>query len=141
MSARPLNILIADDEPSNLELLQVILETAGHRVTAVEDGHQAIEHALSAAGEGRPYDLYLLDVFMPVKNGIEAVRALRAHPGTSDAPIVCVSAKASQVHEAEAMAAGSDAYVRKPIMRRPFLAALNEVLVEKGVLSPGESVG
>jgi CheY-like chemotaxis protein len=131
MPLAPLYILVADDEPFNVEILQVILETAGHRVATAENGQAAVAEARASVAAGDPFDVLLLDVYMPVMNGLEAVRQLRADPATADWPIVSVSAKAGEAHEAEAMRAGSDAYWRKPLRRQELLAALEALMRER----------
>jgi CheY-like chemotaxis protein len=136
MASVPLHILVADDEPFNVEILQVILETAGHRVATAENGQEAVREALAAAQAGDPFDLLLLDVTMPVMNGLEAVRQLRADPATAGWPIVSVSAKAGEGHEAEALRAGSDAYWRKPLRRKELLAALEAIMQHRGRRGP-----
>lgn len=117
----PLQLLLADDNPVNCRLASIILRRAGHRVDVVGDGERAIE-ALRAA----PYDLVLMDVQMPVLDGLEAARRIR---GLGDArlarvPIVAITANAMRGDDAACFAAGMDGYVTKPISAATLLDAV-----------------
>jgi two-component system sensor histidine kinase/response regulator len=109
---RPLNVLVAEDSPVNSKLLTTILEKQGHRVTAVEDGRAAL-NALS----GSEFDIVLMDVQMPVLDGISVVRAVRAKEGESAPrlPIIAVTAHAMASDRERCLSAGFDGYVTKPI--------------------------
>ncbi|MFN3431220.1 MAG: response regulator [Candidatus Sericytochromatia bacterium] len=86
----PLNILIVDDEPVNLEVAGLILRAVGHTVRTAANGREAVEVCLT--GPER-FDLVIMDLIMPVMSGEEAIRRLRDEPATRDMPILALSAK------------------------------------------------
>ncbi len=119
---RALNVLVADDDAYNLEILNVILTGEGHRVILVTNGPEAVERAR----ELHP-DLVFMDAVMPGEyDGLEAIRRLKELPGF-DALVICQSARASGVDRSAGLAAGADAYLTKPFKRRDVLALLEEM--------------
>lgn len=116
-----LRVLLADDNPVNCRLTSIILRRAGHAVDTVGDGEQALQ-ALSAA----PYDLVLMDVQMPVMNGLEATRRIRGlpDPWLAAIPIVAITANALRGDDEACFAAGMNGYVTKPISSATLLAAV-----------------
>lgn len=134
---KSLQVLVAEDEPSNAEIVQVILESEGHRVTVCMDGTQVLDLCLQ---QGRRFDVILMDILMPVMDGLETTRHLRADARTREVPIVCVSAKASGSDADRGLAAGCTSYVTKPYKRRTLLAEIRNALVKAGSLPPGESI-
>jgi len=102
-------ILIADDDPVIQKLLAVNFEMEGYRVVTASDGAEALERVAS----DHP-DLAVLDVMMPLMDGLDVVRALRADPGTRTMPVILLSAKAQAVDINRGLEAGADAYVTKP---------------------------
>jgi CheY-like chemotaxis protein len=104
-------ILLAEDNPVNRMLITTMLERVGHAVEAVENGRQAVEAVAS-----RPIDLVLLDMQMPVMDGLEAAAEIRALPGApSRVAIVGLSADAMAETIRKARETGFDDYVTKPI--------------------------
>lgn len=134
---KSLQVLVAEDEPSNAEIVQVILESEGHHVTVCMDGTQVLD---LCHRQGRTFDVILMDILMPVMDGLETSRRLRADERTRRIPIVCVSAKASGSDQEQGRRAGCDTYVTKPYKRRTLLGEIEKALVQAGVLSPGESI-
>lgn len=117
-----MRILVADDDPTNLEILNVILTGAGHRVVLVSDAPTA----LATARTFQP-DFVMMDAVMPGEfGGIEGIRRLRADPAFRGL-IICQSAKASQVDQAEALSAGAMAYLTKPYRRRDVLGMIERL--------------
>ena len=112
---RALHILLVDDNAINREIAELMLLAEGWTVEMAEDGAQAVE-MVTEAEPGR-FDLILMDVQMPVMNGYEATAHIRALPDPEKAaiPIIAVTANAYQEDANEALDAGMDGYVSKPI--------------------------
>ncbi|WP_420471881.1 response regulator [Brevundimonas sp. FT23042] len=109
---RRLRVLLADDHPVNRKVVEMILAQAEIDLTAVEDGSQA----LNAARDG-DYDLVLMDMQMPVMDGLTATREIRLHEaalGLPRTPIIMLTANALPEHIASAEAAGADRHLAKP---------------------------
>ena len=107
----PLRILVADDNPTNREVIGQILERSGHSVKLVNDGEQALE-----AVEREAPSLVILDRNMPGMGGIEALQALRLMMrGRERLPIIMLSADVTPEAKREALEAGADAFLSKPI--------------------------
>ncbi|WP_149541159.1 PAS-domain containing protein [Siccirubricoccus phaeus] len=124
---RPLTVLVADDVPANLAVARALLESAGHRAHCVADGAQALE-AVQEGHEGRRFDAVLMDVMMPVLDGLEATRRIRALPGSRGrVPVLALTASAFAEDVAACLAAGMDAHLAKPIERDSLLAALDRL--------------
>ncbi|HEY9856556.1 MAG TPA: response regulator [Stenomitos sp.] len=134
---KSLNVLVAEDEPSNAEIVQVILESEGHQVTLCMDGTQVLD---LCHRQGRRFDVILMDILMPEMDGLETTRRLRADERTRDVPIVCVSAKASGSDQEKGLAAGCTTYVTKPYKRKMLLTEIKKALTETGVLTPEEGI-
>ncbi len=117
-------LLVADDHPTNLKVVEIILGPSGMAITQVTDGLQAVEaHAREA------FDLILMDMQMPVMDGLAAVtriRAVEAATGARRTPIVMLTANAGADHVAAGRAVGADAHLTKPISP----ARLFEVIAE-----------
>ena len=110
-------ILLAEDTPANQKLISLYINKLGAEVTIAGDGKQALELATSQS-----FDLILMDMQMPVMDGVEAVTALRAQGYAG--PIVALTANAMKQDKERCLAAGCDNFITKPIDRRLF----NEVL-------------
>jgi CheY-like chemotaxis protein len=118
-----LRILVVDDEPTNQEVAGVILRAAGHIVSTANHGAEALKVI-----EQESFDLILMDIAMPVMDGLTAIRMLRENPATRHLPILCASAKASGMSEHDGMAAGCDHYLKKPFRNKDLLAAIEVTL-------------
>jgi DNA-binding response OmpR family regulator len=125
VSTRPV-VLVADDDPDILMLISLTLERDGYDVVVAKDGFKAFE----AAVERIPH-LVVLDLMMPGIDGCEVTRRLRAEKTTKDIPIVIVTAFAEESQAARALAAGADAYVKKPFSPRELLAKTASLLLER----------
>ncbi|MFH1153348.1 MAG: response regulator [Pseudomonadota bacterium] len=108
-------ILITEDDEQNRKLFKDILQVAGYGILEARDGLEA----LVLAREKRP-DLILMDVQMPVMDGLEAVKQLKADPATRLIPIIAISAFAMDRDEDRALAAGCDGYLSKPFGVKAF---------------------
>jgi len=103
------NILVAEDNELNFELVHDVLEAAGHLVTRASDGLEAV----SLAAE-RDFDLLLLDLHMPRLDGADVLRRLRSEPQTRLLKIVVLTADAMRGTDEAVLLAGADAYLSKP---------------------------
>ena len=114
-------VLVVDDNPLNLRYLSYLLGQFGMAVQTAGDGAQALVQAA-----GQPFDLVLMDVSMPVMNGLDATRALRARdvPGERGLPVIGVSAHTVFGDREQCLAAGMSDYVGKPIQREQLIAAM-----------------
>jgi len=118
--------LIADDDPDILLLISLTLERDGYEVVSASDGARALE----SARERVPH-LIVLDLMMPGIDGCEVTRRLRAAEATKDVPIMIVTAFAEESQAAMALAAGADAYMKKPFSPRELLAKTASLLLER----------
>ncbi|MBL6454848.1 response regulator [Belnapia sp. T6] len=119
----PLRLLLADDVLVNREVARALLNAAGHAVEVVPDGARALEAALS-----EDWDAVLLDVHMPVMDGLTAARRIRAAVGPRGrVPILAVTASANQAEVAECLSAGMDAHVEKPLRAWELQNALADI--------------
>ncbi|MBA3049715.1 MAG: response regulator, partial [Alphaproteobacteria bacterium] len=104
------SILAADDHEVNRRILQLLLEPHGCRLTLVENGAEALE-----AASGQRFDAILMDMQMPVMDGLEATRRIRAGAVNGSTPVIALTANALDVHRAAWDAAGVHAFLTKPI--------------------------
>ena len=118
-------ILIVEDSELNRRLLEAVLEPHGYRLLVAEDG----ETGLALARTHQP-DLILMDVLLPGIDGYEATRQLRADPETRQIVVIALTASASDEERAQALAAGCDAYISKPIDTRAFPQQIRQFLVD-----------
>jgi PAS domain S-box-containing protein len=125
-ATRRLRVLLAEDHPINRRMVQLLLQDLPVDLTCVEDGAQALE-----AVENATYDAILMDMQMPVMDGLTAVRHIRKSEdirGLSRIPICVVTANALDQHRAESLAAGADDVLTKPIQAERLLAYLQSVM-------------
>ncbi len=122
------SILLVEDNPLNSEIAQALLEDAGFTVTMAGNGQEAVE-LLRGSPAGR-FQVVLMDVQMPVMNGYEATRAIRALPDRKIAsvPILAMTANAFEKDKQDALRAGMDGHIAKPIDVEKLLAALDRIL-------------
>jgi DNA-binding response OmpR family regulator len=125
VTVRPV-VLIADDDPDILELVSLTLERDGYDVAQARNG----EEALRIAAERRLH-LAVLDLMMPGIDGYEVTRRLRANDPDGTLPILILSAFAEDRQAALALAAGADAYMRKPFSPRELLAAAGSLILQR----------
>lgn len=107
--------LIAEDHPVNMLIAVAQLEQWGMEVAQASDGRQAIEAVLAAASVGKPFDIVLMDVQMPVMGGHDATRELRKQFSAAELPIVALTAAALISERDDAFAAGMNDFLTKPI--------------------------
>jgi CheY-like chemotaxis protein len=116
-------ILIVDDVPQSRAMLMDFLTTLGFDVVDATNGQEAIDQAQRV----RP-DLIVMDIAMPVMNGLEATRRIRSSPELAQVPILIASASATSDDESRSRAAGASAFVPKPIEPEKLLKAIGEHL-------------
>jgi two-component system alkaline phosphatase synthesis response regulator PhoP len=130
-------ILIADDEPDILEILQFNLAAEGFEVFTAKNGDEAIIKATSESP-----DLIILDIMMPGKNGIDVCKHLRAIPQFSNTLIIFLTAINNDLSEVKGLESGADDYLNKPIRPKVLLSKVNAlfrriVKTEEDVLQIG----
>jgi PAS domain S-box-containing protein len=124
-----LRVLLAEDNEVNQMVAEHMLAALGCEVAIVGDGQQALEAVQAAAEAGRPHEVVLMDVQMPVLDGLQATRALvRGWPAQHRPWIVAMTANAMQGDRETCLAAGMDDYVSKPIRASDVEAALQGAL-------------
>ena len=123
MIKKATKILVVDDEQDILELIRHTLNKEGYEVHVAANGQQAVEKALKI----KP-DLILMDVMMPVMDGMEACRQLKENPETSDLAIIFLTARSEEFAELAGFEAGADDYIAKPIRGRVLLSRIRAIL-------------
>jgi len=116
-------VLVVDDDPVILRLLEVNFEMEGFAVLTAGDGQEGVD----AAREHRP-DLVVSDVMMPRVSGLQLVQQLKADPDTKDIPVILLSAKAQVDDIRSGMEAGADDYVTKPFEPLELVDRVNKLL-------------
>jgi chemotaxis protein histidine kinase CheA/ActR/RegA family two-component response regulator len=119
----PRRVLIADDSRSIREALSLILQQGGFAVEAVPDGWDAWDLL-----QDRPFDALVTDLEMPRLDGLELIARVRGTPALEALPIVAVSSRTADATRARVLAAGADAFVPKPLRKRPVVDALESAL-------------
>jgi CheY-like chemotaxis protein len=123
---RQLKVLVVEDNTTNQLVMRRLLENMGHQVAVVANGAEAVESVMAGS-----YDLVLMDVSMPVMDGIEATRRIRALGAPENAiPIIAVTANAMQGDIDACLQAGMNHFLSKPIVRSKLEAALAAFALE-----------
>lgn len=125
VASQGLRVLVAEDNPVNQRIVAMILEVTGAALTFVGNGQEALD-----ALAGARFDVVLMDLQMPVLDGISATKRLRQIELTRNlprTPVIALSADAMTHHVAEALDAGADAHVSKPIDMRRLIGIINSV--------------
>jgi two-component system, sensor histidine kinase and response regulator len=123
------SVLVADDVEINREMVRIILEKQGHRVTMACNGREAVDLYL----QGR-FDIVFMDMQMPVLDGYQATREIRVHEQARDrvTPVVAMTAYALQGDRDKCLQSGADAYLAKPARPAEILALLDQLVPEAG---------
>ena len=116
-------ILIVEDEPEAVELLEFNLKQAGYAVTSAADGAEALKKIRAA-----PPDLILLDVMLPEMDGFEICKLVRLEAATAKIPIIMLTAKASELDRVLGLELGADDYLTKPYSPRELLLRVKKIL-------------
>ncbi len=120
-------VLIVEDNDKNLKLVRDVLQAKGYQTLEAGTG----EDGIRLAQERHP-DLVLMDIRLPGMNGIQALAALRADPGTRNIPVIAVTASVMQQDRKQITDAGFDGYVGKPIALHELLDAVAKAIGSKG---------
>ncbi len=129
----PARILVVDDNPMNVDILQSCLGFHGYEIITATDG----EEALASARAQQP-DLILLDVMMPKLDGLEVCRRLKADPSLPFMPIILVTARADSKDVVAGLEAGADEYLTKPVDQDALVARVRSMLRIKDLHDTGE---
>ena len=118
-------ILVVEDTEDNRQIIRDLLSSVGYELIEAADGAEAV----AMAQAHRP-DLILMDIQLPVMDGYEVTRRIRANPELATVPIIAVTSYALSGDETKAREAGCDGYVAKPFSPRHLLAKIREFLPE-----------
>ncbi|MFD7103169.1 response regulator transcription factor [Streptomyces celluloflavus] len=125
------HVVVAEDDPKQADLIRRYLEREGHRVVVVHDGRAALE-----AARGGPAELLVLDVMMPVMDGLDVCRALRAE---SALPVLMLTARATEEDLLLGLDLGADDYLTKPYSPRELMARVRSLLRRSSGALPQEA--
>ncbi len=120
-------ILLVEDNEMNRDMLSRRLERRGHKVVMAEDGATGVAMAKSESP-----DIVLMDMSLPIVDGWEATRQIKAMPETQGIPVIALTAHAMAGDEEKALAAGCNDYETKPVDLPKLLAKIDALLQSKG---------
>jgi len=129
MSTNTYKILLADDNPINLDLTTRLLEKKGHEVTTAENGQEAVDLFLKGS-----FDVILMDLEMPIISGIEAARQIRAKEKASSidtpayTPIIAMTAHDEETERTACLVVGMDGFISKPIDIKTLNQTIQEII-------------
>lgn len=121
--SEPICILVVDDEPYMIRLLQHHVERAGYRMVKATNGREALERVRDSSPQ-----LVLMDVMMPEMNGLTVLARLRADPATQNLPVIIMTANAQRFTREEAEAAGVSAFLTKPFSPTQLMSEIRRQL-------------
>lgn len=133
MTQKAYKVLIVDDDPDILEMLTYNLEKEGFEVRTANNGKKAVSAALAFLP-----DLILMDIMMPVMDGVEACRQIRELPELRQAYIIFLTARAEEYSEVAAFDTGADDYLTKPIKPRALMSRINAVFRRESKKGPAD---
>ena len=119
-------ILIVEDNPENMRLLEMTLRARGYTLLKATDGEKALDISMRK----RP-DLIIMDIQLPKMNGLEVTKKLRETPAFSHTPIIGLTAYAMKGDEERIIEAGCDAYLSKPIDTRELREVISKMLSQR----------
>ena len=133
-------ILIADDEPDILEIIQYNLQNEGYEVITAKNGNEAIDQAKRSMP-----DLIILDIMMPGKNGIEVCNILRTQPAFNDTLIIFLTALSDEGTEVKGLETGADDFITKPVSPKVLVSKVNALFrrvnkEDTGILQIGDLI-
>jgi signal transduction histidine kinase len=121
--SQPPSILVVDDDPTGVTVIQALLKPEGYRLYSVANGQAALDYV-----EHQPPDMVLLDVMMPDMDGIECCQRLKSNPAWASIPVIMVTALNSQEDLARCFEAGADDFIAKPVNRLELRARVKSLL-------------
>jgi len=119
-------ILIVEDNPENMRMLEMVLRAKNYTLLKATDGEEALDIAMRE----RP-DLIIMDIQLPKMNGLEVTRKLRETPAFSQTPIIAITAYAMKGDKERVIESGCDAYLSKPINTRELPEMIAEMLLQR----------
>ena len=128
-------ILVVDDEPEAVELIEFNLKQSGYLVTTAGDGADALKKARTQTP-----DLVVLDVMLPEMDGFEICKTLRQDGATSKIPIIILTAKAAEIDRVLGLELGADDYLTKPFSTRELLLRIKKILSRGQAAEPLEQL-
>ena len=128
------DILIVEDNPVNQKLIAFLLARAGYSYEVAENGVEALQRI-----ERNAFKLVLMDMMMPVMNGYDATKAIRANPKTKHLPVIALTANTMKGEDEKCRAAGCSDYLAKPYSKDQILNAI-AMLLKKSQQTEAESV-
>ena len=121
------NVLVIEDETSLREIFCLVLELEGYHVRGVNNGQEALSYLLSLSGDEYP-DAIMLDLMMPIMDGIEACRIIKDTPELTKIFILFLTARTEEFSEVAAFDAGADDFLSKPIKPKALLSRIQNIL-------------
>jgi len=125
------DILIVEDNPVNQKLIAFLLARAGYTYEVAENGAEALRRL-----DQSQFKLVLMDMMMPVMNGYDATKAIRANPKLKNLPVIALTANAMKGEDEKCRAAGCSDYLAKPYSKDQILNAIS-ILIKKSQAEPG----
>ena len=125
------DILIVEDNPVNQKLIAFLLARAGYTYEVAENGAEALRRL-----DQSQFKLVLMDMMMPVMNGYDATKAIRANPKLKHLPVIALTANAMKGEDEKCRAAGCSDYLAKPYSKDQILNAIS-ILIKKSQAEPG----
>lgn len=116
-------VLLAEDHPETIEVMQQELEVLGYEVVVAQDGIEAVEKAVK-----EPPDVIVMDMIMPKMDGFQATSSIRQNPKTKNIPILAATALARPGDREKCLESGCDGYLAKPFTHKQLGAAIHKVL-------------
>jgi CheY-like chemotaxis protein len=131
-------ILLVDDNPNNRELITALLAPFDLQIHTSSDGAEAIAAVEHAGRDAAPFDIILMDIHMPILDGLSATQRIRALEGDTGqrTPIIAMTANVLPDQVATCLAAGMDGHVGKPILPEALLTTLTRWLPAEGPAQP-----
>ena len=123
MEPGDLKVLIVDDDPLNRMLIEKIIYKSGFQYSTASDGEEALEKAFS-----EHFDIILLDIMMPGKDGFQVCEEIRANPATQNIPIIFITAKNDEESVQKGYGCGAQDYITKPFDQHKLIKSMRKHL-------------